>query len=216
MYASYESMYLWCTSVNCMIRPVGSYSWDSLIFRGQFVMANELHRKWPWDFRALWWFEVGGGGAVMPLTGSLDYLCSGGSDTCKFMIMFRDFPVHHAWFGLVIHHDPCNMVQQKTYFLWQAHGRQRPTVDGRHQLNWYVLPLFAGGYTVIHPRWFQDFWTINSIIRFHQQRWWWWSLLSHRAATCVVGKNWLCNMFFFGQKVHRKSPHVCRSIASNS
>ena len=198
MYASYESMYLWCTSVNCMIRPVGSYSWDSLIFRGQFVMANELHRKWPWDFRALWWFEVGGGGAVLPLTGSLDYLCSGGSDTCKFMIMFRDFPVHHAWFGLVIHHDPCNMVQQKTTFYDFRTWPPKTYCWWKAPVELVRSPVICRGLYSYTSQMVSGFLNHQQYHQMDQQRWWW-SLLSHRAFMCCRKKLALQYVFFWSK-----------------
>ena len=214
MYASYESMYLWCTSVNCMIRPVGSYSWDSLIFRGQFVMANELHRKWPWDFRALWWFEVGGGGAVMTLTGSLDYLCSGGSDTCKFMIMFRDFPVHHAWFGLVIHHDPCNMLQKKpTFYDKHMAAKDLLLMEGTsgggtfsRYLQGVIQLYIPDGFRISEPSTVSSDGPAMVVVEFAEPQSF--HVLSEKTGSAIC--------FFFGQKVHRKSPHVCRSIASNS
>ena len=122
-------MYLSCISVNRMIPPVGSYPWDSLksnTFRGQFVMANELHRKWPWDCRALWWFEVWGGVVLIcrwhPLTGIIELPILGGIKQCKSMVILRDFRVNNALFGLLIHHDPCNMVENPSNYWVSERG----------------------------------------------------------------------------------------------
>ena len=51
-----------------------------------------------------------------PLTGIIELPILGGIKQCKSMVILRDFRVNNALFGLVIHHDPCNMVENPTFY----------------------------------------------------------------------------------------------------